>query len=129
MKATGIIRRFDDLGRIVIPKEIRRNLKVKEGDAMEVYIEHGGVMLMPYDCAVNKEEFAAQWLKEHKVDIRRNGARFTVYGNVTTCEVIMDNSRNVGESICDPRDDFSSSVGMVIAYCRAIGARIPEELG
>lgn len=38
MKATGTIRRIDDLGRIVIPKEIRRNLCLKEGDILEVYI-------------------------------------------------------------------------------------------
>lgn len=38
IKPTGIIRRFDDLGRIVIPKEIRRSLKINEGDAGEIYI-------------------------------------------------------------------------------------------
>ena len=39
MKATGIIRHIDDLGRIVIPKEIRRNLHLREGDPMELYVE------------------------------------------------------------------------------------------
>lgn len=37
MKATGIIRRIDELGRIVIPKEIRRNMNIREGDALEIY--------------------------------------------------------------------------------------------
>lgn len=37
MKATGIVRRMDDLGRVVIPKEVRRTLSLKEGDALEVY--------------------------------------------------------------------------------------------
>ena len=39
MKATGVVRRIDDLGRIVIPKEIRRNLRIHEGDSLEIYIE------------------------------------------------------------------------------------------
>ena len=37
MKATGVVRRIDDLGRIVIPKEIRRNFKINEGDSLEIF--------------------------------------------------------------------------------------------
>ena len=44
MKATGIIRRIDDLGRVVIPKEIRRSLKIREGEALEIYTIDGGVV-------------------------------------------------------------------------------------
>ena len=44
MKATGIVRRMDDLGRVVIPKEIRRSLKIKEGDALEIFTDKGGVV-------------------------------------------------------------------------------------
>lgn len=40
MKATGIIRRIDDLGRVVIPKEIRRTLKIREGDPLEIFLEN-----------------------------------------------------------------------------------------
>ncbi len=40
MKATGVIRRIDDLGRIVIPKEIRRNMKIREGDSLEIFVKH-----------------------------------------------------------------------------------------
>ncbi len=42
MKATGIVRRIDDLGRIVIPKEIRRTLRIREGDPLEIFIQNGG---------------------------------------------------------------------------------------
>lgn len=49
MKATGIVRRLDDLGRIVIPKEIRRSMGVREGDPFELYLEeNGGLVIMPY---------------------------------------------------------------------------------
>ena len=49
MKATGVVRRLDDLGRIVIPKEIRRNLKLKEGDALEIFISKDNELVFkPY---------------------------------------------------------------------------------
>lgn len=49
MKATGIVRRIDDLGRIVIPKEIRRSLKIREGDPMEIFLDDGGIVLKKYE--------------------------------------------------------------------------------
>lgn len=48
MKATGIIRRIDDLGRVVIPKEIRKNLRIKEGDNLEIFVEGEDVILKKY---------------------------------------------------------------------------------
>ena len=48
MKATGIVRRIDDLGRIVIPKEIRRNMGLREGEAMELFLEDNCVCLKKY---------------------------------------------------------------------------------
>lgn len=49
MKATGIVRRIDDLGRVVIPKEIRRTLRIREGDPLEIYTDaQGGVVFRKY---------------------------------------------------------------------------------
>jgi stage V sporulation protein T len=49
MKATGIIRRIDELGRIVVPKEIRRSLGIKEGDPLEFFTNREGeIILIPY---------------------------------------------------------------------------------
>ena len=48
MKATGIVRRIDELGRIVIPKEIRRVLRIREGDPIEIYTDADGVLLKKY---------------------------------------------------------------------------------
>ena len=49
MKATGIVRHLDELGRIVIPKEIRRSLGLKEGDGLEMFIsEDGELILCPH---------------------------------------------------------------------------------
>ena len=61
MKATGIVRRVDDLGRIVIPKEIRRTLKIREGDPLEIYTEKdGGVIFRKYSPMGELQDFAAQ---------------------------------------------------------------------
>ncbi len=49
MKATGIVRRIDDLGRVVIPKEIRRTMRIREGDPLEIYTDNdGGVIFKKY---------------------------------------------------------------------------------
>jgi transcriptional pleiotropic regulator of transition state genes len=50
MKTTGIVRRIDDLGRVVIPKEIHRTMGLQEGDALEMFIDNetGGLVLVPY---------------------------------------------------------------------------------
>ena len=60
MKATGIVRRVDDLGRIVIPKEIRRTLRIREGDPLEIYTEKdGGVIFRKYSPMGDLQEFAS----------------------------------------------------------------------
>lgn len=62
MKATGIVRRVDELGRIVIPKEIRRTLHIKNGDPLEIYTtESGGVILKKYSALKDLSDFAAQY--------------------------------------------------------------------
>ena len=46
MKATGIVRRIDDLGRVVIPKEIRRTLRIREGDPLEIFTDRDGEIIL-----------------------------------------------------------------------------------
>ena len=62
MKATGIVRRIDDLGRIVIPKEIRRTLRIREGDPLEIFTSRDGeVIFKKYSLISGLEDFAAQF--------------------------------------------------------------------
>ena len=62
MKATGIVRRIDDLGRIVIPKEIRRNLRIREGDPLEIYTDtNGEVIFKKYSPVGEMSPFATQY--------------------------------------------------------------------
>ena len=61
MKATGIVRRIDDLGRVVIPKEIRRTMRIREGDPLEIYTDTDGqVIFKKYSPMGELSEFAAQ---------------------------------------------------------------------
>ena len=129
MKATGIVRRIDDLGRVAIPKELRRVFNIREGDALEIFTTDEGIVFAPYDNQVEKETFATNWLRKYKDALKNNRAKFSVDGSVTICEVINgDRNRKTGVSTCDPCDDFSPAIGMVIAYCRAIDCPIPTEL-
>ena len=60
MKATGIVRRIDDLGRVVIPKELRRTLRIRDGDPLEIYTEKDGeVIFKKYSPVGEISEFAA----------------------------------------------------------------------
>ena len=62
MKATGIVRRIDELGRVVIPKEIRRTLRIREGDPREIFVDReGGVILRKYSPIGELADFAAEY--------------------------------------------------------------------
>lgn len=61
MKATGIVRRIDDLGRVVIPKEIRRTLRIREGDPLEIFTDKDGELIFKkYSPIGELSDFAAQ---------------------------------------------------------------------
>ena len=62
MKATGIIRRIDDLGRVVIPKELRKSMKIKEGAPLEIYTYKGAVCFKPYSPIGQKD-----WEKANEI--------------------------------------------------------------
>ncbi|MBR5329673.1 MAG: stage V sporulation protein T [Firmicutes bacterium] len=62
MKATGIVRRIDDLGRVVIPKEIRRTMRIKEGDPLEIYVDREGeVILKKYSPISSLYDFSSEF--------------------------------------------------------------------
>lgn len=62
MKATGIVRRIDDLGRVVVPKEIRRTLRIREGEPLEIYIDkEGEIILKKYSPIADLGHFAKEY--------------------------------------------------------------------
>ena len=71
MKPTGIVRRIDDLGRVVIPKEIRRTLQIHEGDPLELFMQGRAVCFMKYDKTISIKES----LSDVKELLKEEGAK------------------------------------------------------
>ena len=67
MKATGIVRRIDDLGRVVIPKEIRRTMRIREGDPLEIYTNSEGEVIfkkysaVSFPSAASRDSLRSSW--------------------------------------------------------------------
>ena len=74
MKATGIVRRIDDLGRVVIPKEIRRTLKIREGMPMEIFTDVSGEVILKKYSPVGEMSQLAQAYAETLVGLTGRGA-------------------------------------------------------
>lgn len=130
MRVTGIVRCIDDLGRVAIPKEIRRTLNIREGDPLEVFVgENGSVVCQKYEIpAEDKAAFAQKQLEDNALPMRATFAKFSIENKTTTCEVVSNNSRRTGTATATAQDTFIPAVGMVIAFCRATGRTVPQEL-
>lgn len=72
MKSTGIIRRIDELGRIVIPKELRKNLRIKEGESLEIYIENEDIILKKYSAIKKLTDMASIYVEVINSLIKQN---------------------------------------------------------
>lgn len=62
MKATGVVRKIDSLGRIVIPKEIRKNLKIRDGENLEIFVEEDAIFLKKFSSLSGITEFAQDFV-------------------------------------------------------------------
>lgn len=69
MKATGIVRRIDDLGRVVIPKEIRRTMRIREGDPLEIYTSNDGEVIFKKYSAISEMSQNASQVAEIMVKL------------------------------------------------------------
>ena len=111
MKSTGIIRRIDDLGRIVIPKEMRKNLRIKSGENLEIYTE-GEVILLKKNSPLEKInieldtylESLQKVIKKNVVVIDRNKV-ISAFGNKRQ-KYIDKNISEFTESLLERRDSF-----------------------
>lgn len=112
MKATGIVRRIDDLGRVVIPKDIRRSMYLREGDPLELFVEGNTICLKKYEA--NEEDFAqecAKWVQEHKNEI----LAINFMDNITTVIFKYDDQTRTFPVKHNPIDKFDMNVAICYA--------------
>jgi AbrB family transcriptional regulator (stage V sporulation protein T) len=90
MKATGIVRRIDDLGRVVIPKEIRRTLRIREGDPLEIFVDRDGeVILKKYSPISELGDFA----KEYAESLHESTGHITIISDRDTMIAVSGASK------------------------------------
>ena len=126
MANNGIVRRIDDLGRITIPKEIRRNMKLNDGDALEITYTNGTVSIRKYKKSF--EQCAIDWFNAHQFDM--NNCYFHVQGEYTFCIVrILGMLSRGGYAKRFKNDAWDHRIGRVAAYARAMGRNLNEMIG
>ncbi len=123
MKATGIVRRIDDLGRVVIPKEIRRTLRIREGDPLEIFTDREGeIILKKYSPIGELSQFAKQYAESlaqttgHIVCIADRDALVAVAGGGKK-ELLMKPISKELESAINERKQIKES-GESSKYCK-----------
>lgn len=147
MKATGIIRRIDDLGRVIIPKEIRRTLRIREGDPLEIFLEKDTVCFKKYSALGTLDEKVleiAQTMAEktfhHHIAIYDRDSKISGSNSYDSCvgedwevsrvpfeykEMCVYPILSDGELygyVCCPQKDMGAEMTMIVRYlCAAVG--------
>ena len=147
MKETGIVRRIDDLGRIVIPKEIRRSLKIQEGDPLEIFLEKDCVCFKRYSALGSLSEETlrvvqtmAQRTFKHQIAIYDSRCKISGPNSYSSyVDVSWEDNRTPfkykgmgvypivsdGELcgyICCPESDMGAEMTMIVCYlCAVVG--------
>ncbi len=102
MKATGIVRRIDDLGRVVIPKEIRRTLRIREGDPLEIFVDRDGeVILKKYSPIAELAHFAKEYAE-------------SLYESIGHSTMITDRDTIIAIAGASKKDYLDKPVGSLI---------------
>ncbi len=105
MKATGIVRRIDDLGRVVIPKEIRRTLRIREGDPLEIFVDRDGeVILKKYSPIGELGDFAKEYAE-------------SLYESTSHITMISDRDNIIAISGGSKKDYLEKQIGSLVESC------------
>lgn len=102
MKATGIVRRIDDLGRVVIPKEIRRTLRIREGDPLEIFVDRDGeVILKKYSPISELSDFAKEYAE-------------ALYDSLGNAVLICDRDSFIAVSGVSKKDYLNKNISEIV---------------
>lgn len=105
MKATGIVRRIDDLGRVVIPKEIRRTLRIREGDPLEIFVDRDGeVILKKYSPIGELGDFAKEYAE-------------SLFEGTNHVTLITDRDTIIAVAGASKKELLDKQVGSVLESC------------
>lgn len=105
MKATGIVRRIDDLGRVVIPKEIRRTLRIREGDPLEIFVDRDGeVILKKYSPIGELGDFAKEYAE-------------SLYESTNHITMISDRDTIIAIAGASKKDYLEKQIGSLVESC------------
>ncbi|TDF91590.1 stage V sporulation protein T [Paenibacillus piri] len=105
MKATGIVRRIDDLGRVVIPKEIRRTLRIREGDPLEIFVDRDGeVILKKYSPIGELGDFAKEYAE-------------SLYESTNHTTMISDRDTIIAVAGASKKDYLEKQIGSLVESC------------
>ena len=133
MKATGVVRRIDDLGRVVIPKEIRKTLRIKEGEPLEIFTDREGqVILKKYSPIGELSEFAtgyAETLSEELEQLMEDKEVYTSKENSNLAVPITknDNSeKKYNAQVIYPIISNGDTIGTVILLSKEANTKMNE---
>ena len=130
MKDTGIIRRIDGLGRIVIPKEVRKALKIGENDPLEIQYNCNGEIVLRKYC-MSFEKCCYNWYEaNHHIMDKCHFITQYSYG-YTFCITPVDSvgSTRAGFAKCSKDDEWDTNIGRVAAYANAMGYDLNKMIG
>ena len=147
MKSTGVVRRIDDLGRVVIPKEIRRTLRIRDGESLEIYVENDMIALKKYSPMDDLSEVAGEigsilnQCLSRDVIVTDRDRIISIYGNLkskyagkniskfleeklNSREVVVEKNQTSIEFIDGVKEQFSYIINPIIANTDIIGSVI-----
>lgn len=126
--STGIVRRIDDLGRMVIPKQIRQSLNIKEGDPLEIFTNYNNkeIVIRPYRRSF--EDCARDWYFNNSRALA--DCTFLTEGDYTFCilKIPFAPTRGGFAKRC-ATDMYDFHIGRVAAYARAMGKDLNKMIG
>lgn len=135
MKQTGIIRRIDDLGRIVVPKEIRKNLRIREGDPVEIFTNNEGqIILKKYSVIGEMTEFAGTYAEAmsliagHKVIVTDRDQIIAVAGGVKKENIGKKITKELEEAMEKRQSMDSKKTGKILQVAEGMTVEIRQQI-